>query len=213
MWEHGEQTVRSDTRRRLLDAALHLVAEGGLRAVTHRALENAAGVSRGSTTYHLGNRQQIVEALLQHLADLDAAALDSALRDLAVDQLAARSVDLATLAGRAIRALTEHPERVVARYTLMLEAARDETLRPIVRHWRSLFVTLPEPVFAALGVADPGTAARDMVAYMDGIIFEHLSTGQPDLEARLVTALVAFADGRTGRCAGAPGRSPDRDRN
>lgn len=188
--------VRSDTRRRLLDAALGLLAEGGLRAVTHRAVESAAGASRGSATYHLGNRQQIVEALLEHLADLDGRALDETLQRLALDQLSGATFDLAGLAERSVRALTAYPERTIARYSLMLEAARDETLRPLVRRWRSIFVTIPEPMLGALGVPEPAAVARDLVALMDGIIFEHLSTGRPDLESRLAAALADFVTAR-----------------
>jgi AcrR family transcriptional regulator len=188
--------VRSDTRERLLRAALTLVAEGGLRAVTHRALENAAGVSRGSTTYHLGNRQQIMEAILEYLADLDATDLQTMLQSLALLRLSAHPLDLEELIRRTVRVLLAQPERVIARYTLMLEAARDESLRPIVRRWRSVFAMLPEPLFIGLDTPDPAAAARGAVALMDGMIFEHLATGEPDLEERLSRALTRFALGQ-----------------
>jgi len=188
--------ARTDTRQRLLDAAITLVARGGMRALSHRALENEAGVSRGSTTYHLGTSHQIVEALLERLAELDAAAISDALGRLAIAQLAAPVTGEEPTTDAAVRLVTSAllvaPERALARYTLMIEAARDESLRPVIRRWRDEFAAIPAPMLARLGAEAPEDAARDMVALMDGIIFEHLSTGRSGLEDRLAATVADY---------------------
>lgn len=183
---------RTDTRQRLLDAAIKLIASGGLQSLSHRALENAAGAARGSTTYHLGTSHQIIEAVLDRLAELDTAAMQDTLRQLALDQLAAGTVDVAAAVRGIVAGLLDDRDRVIARYTLMIEAARDETLRPTIRRWRDAFVTIPEPLLARLGAPAPAEAARDLVALMDGIIFEHLSTGRPGLEERVAATIATF---------------------
>jgi DNA-binding transcriptional regulator YbjK len=197
--------TRTDTRQRLLDAALPLVARGGLKALTHRAVESAAGVARGSATYHLGSRHEIVEGLMERLADLDVAAMDEALNRLAVDHLASGEVDLRAMVGGLVGAITAERDRVLARYWLMLEAARDESLQPIARRWREAFAALPEPVLTRLGVRAPATVSRDLVALLDGVIFEHVCTGQTDdLRERAVEAVVAFVTDRTPATRPAP---------
>src|SRR5688572_22249267 len=51
----------------LLDEARRLIAEGGLAAVTHRSVEQAAGVPHGSVTYYFGSRYGLVSALVDRM--------------------------------------------------------------------------------------------------------------------------------------------------
>ena len=54
---------RAEAERRLLDAAMRLVAAGGVRAVTLAAVGEEAGYSRGIVTHHFGSRQGLMDAL------------------------------------------------------------------------------------------------------------------------------------------------------
>jgi AcrR family transcriptional regulator len=54
---------RAETERRLLDAAMRLVASGGVRAVTLAAVGTEAGYSRGIVSHHFGSRQALMDAL------------------------------------------------------------------------------------------------------------------------------------------------------
>src|SRR3954465_8821227 len=54
---------RAEAERKLLEAAMHLVAERGVRAVTLAAVGERAGYSRGLVTHHFGNRQGLLDAL------------------------------------------------------------------------------------------------------------------------------------------------------
>ncbi len=197
--------TRTDTRRHLLDAAIPLVARGGLKALSHRAVENAAGVARGSATYHLGSRHEIVAGLLERLAALDVAAMQDQLNRLAVDHLTSGRMDVDAVVRGVVGGLLEDPDRVLARYWLMLEATRDETLQPLVRGWRDAFATMPVPLLTGLGVVEPAAVARDLVALLDGILFEHLSTGRGDgLAERAAAAVTRFLHPRTDQGRPAP---------
>ncbi|MGE4428137.1 MAG: TetR family transcriptional regulator, partial [Solirubrobacteraceae bacterium] len=55
----------SDRRSRLLHEALALVSASGLAAVTHRSVERAAGAPHGSVTYHFGNRDGLIDAMVE----------------------------------------------------------------------------------------------------------------------------------------------------
>lgn len=155
-----------DRRTRLLDAALAVVADRGMKGLTHRAVDAAAGLAEGTTSNYFRNRAALIEAVLERLEQLDAGLLQdqgragppSNIEELA-SQLAALSLALAGQhAGltRARMALSlDHPESVTA------------------GHFR--LVGGLEQVLATLGVADASARARDVADYGDGLML-HLLT-------------------------------------
>lgn len=60
------------TRERILDAAVELVGEKGLHAVTFRALATRLNVSAMAPYRHFENKAALVAALLDHVIDPDA---------------------------------------------------------------------------------------------------------------------------------------------
>ena len=51
----------ADRRTEILDAALRVLAEHGMRGLTHRAVDAAAGIAPGSTSYYFRSRSALVE--------------------------------------------------------------------------------------------------------------------------------------------------------
>ncbi|MBX6722355.1 MAG: TetR family transcriptional regulator, partial [Dactylosporangium sp.] len=82
-----------------------------MRGLTHRAVDRTAGLPEGSTSYYFRTRQALLHAVVERLAELDAAAVP-ALPD----------GDLDTLADHAARLmqhwLTAGRDRHLARYEL-----------------------------------------------------------------------------------------------
>lgn len=64
------QALATGRRRELLDAALAVVADGGLRALTHRAVDAAAGVPQGSTSGYFRTRLALLTGLTEHVSRL-----------------------------------------------------------------------------------------------------------------------------------------------
>ena len=54
------------SRKALLDATLNVLAEDGVRAVTHRRINADAGVAHGMTTYHFSTKHQMLAAAYEH---------------------------------------------------------------------------------------------------------------------------------------------------
>ncbi|MFD9706227.1 TetR/AcrR family transcriptional regulator [Lentzea sp. NPDC059081] len=86
----------ADRRQSLLDAALSLVAEGGLDAVTIAALTERSGMSNGSIYHHFGSRAGVFAQLYADsyarcvaamLPALDARPASSCVRDLTLRYL------------------------------------------------------------------------------------------------------------------------------
>lgn len=57
--------ARPSARERLLDCAEHLFGEHGLGAVSLRAINAEAGLSPAALHYHFGNKQALLEAVLE----------------------------------------------------------------------------------------------------------------------------------------------------
>ncbi|VEG52233.1 transcriptional regulator [Mycolicibacterium aurum] len=62
---------RAETRARVLDAATHLVAAHGSRAVSLAAVGEAAGYSRGIVNHHFGSKARLLEELIKYTQQFD----------------------------------------------------------------------------------------------------------------------------------------------
>src|SRR5690349_16461032 len=117
----------NDVRRRALaDAAIELLCEGGVHAVTHRAVERRAGLPDGTASNYFRSREALLVATAervveQHHADL--AAAEAVPHRKHGPQLA---VDL--IAGSLLEAATTHRRRYLAVYELRLESLRRPAL-------------------------------------------------------------------------------------
>jgi len=66
---------RDESGRSLVQAAVAVVAEEGVSAATFEAIGGKAGYSRGLATQRFGSKQGLIEAVIQHLHELQEAAL------------------------------------------------------------------------------------------------------------------------------------------
>ncbi len=187
---------RPDTRRRLLDAAVDVLAEDGMGAFTHRVIEQRAAVYHGATTHFFGTRDQLIDAVFEHLFALDHGRLDSHY-DVPTNPAALTDPDAVRRMLRGgVGALFDSRREAIARYQLVVHAAQQPRLQESLGRWRGSVVAQATPVFAALGASDPERSARLFVAGADGLLLHAFSAPWPQLEADLdglVDGLVAGA--------------------
>jgi AcrR family transcriptional regulator len=201
---------RATRLARLADAAVELLAEGGMRALTHRAVDARAGMPPGTTSAYLRTRQALIEAVVQRLADLDRADLAAhelptepprpapPLGPAGLDQLAAGVAEVLD------QWLTTGRTRALARYACLLEAVHRPELRRILDHGTVLRVQARD-LLARAGAPDPRRQGDQFVAFVDGLLFDRLvgagtlsapPPGTPasreDLRAGVRTLLRAF---------------------
>ncbi|MGM1059326.1 TetR/AcrR family transcriptional regulator [Saccharothrix sp. Mg75] len=186
----------------LADAAIHLVATRGMRGLTHRAVDAEAGVPLGSTSAYFRTRKALVEGVVRRLAELDAAEVAEAGADVPrePDELAealARVLDAWMTVGR---------ERTLARYACLLEATHHPELRGVLAHGERLREQARD-LLAALGATEPERRGRELVAFVDGLLFDRLvgagalgapEPGTPESRAELALALRAALRGVLG---------------
>ncbi|MFE0192579.1 TetR/AcrR family transcriptional regulator [Streptomyces sp. NPDC058989] len=166
---------RSASRLELIaDAALALLAERGMRGLTHRAVDEAAGLPQGSTSNLARTRAALLAAAVRRLAEREAAVLApdevSKAPEGAGDGTAAGAVaDALSLALH--RCLSRHRQLLVARYELALEATRRPELREVYDRAGRAFREPMVAMLAAAGSGEPERHALSMVAWCDGVLF------------------------------------------
>ncbi|MFB7176441.1 TetR/AcrR family transcriptional regulator [Streptomyces sp. NPDC056257] len=174
---------RSPDRRTLIaDTAIGLVAASGLRGLTHRAVDGAAGLPAGSTSYYFRTRTALIAACYQRLAELDLGDVGDVgdLGDLdgggpSVLPVADRDAAAAALAGVLHRWLTVGRERQLARFELSLEAARNPALEADFLRAGQGPRARAAGILAALGADRPEEAAELLVAWTDGLLYDRLA--------------------------------------
>jgi DNA-binding transcriptional regulator YbjK len=164
----------ADRRTEILDTALHVLAEHGMRGLTHRGVDAAGGLPQGSTSYYFRTRDALVTGCLQRLLELDAADLPSTSSPPDLDTM----VDMAT--ELCVRMVHDGAHRTMARYELSLHAVRSPRLRDQLVAAGTVLRKLGAERLAGLGVADPLCAAEEITALMDGLVFTALLRGPDD---------------------------------
>ena len=156
----------ADRKTRLADAAIDVVGTGGVRALTHRAVDTRAGLPQGTCSYHFPSRAALLTAALTRIAALDLA--DAAGGDLGSDLGGDIGIDLG-----AVLAAWAGPQatRARARFMLMLDPQARAELGPSAGSLADGFV---RRVTALLGSED---RARLAIALIDGLLLDELTRG------------------------------------
>ncbi|MEU6526368.1 TetR/AcrR family transcriptional regulator [Streptomyces sp. NPDC046924] len=150
------------------DAALALLAERGMRGLTHRAVDRAAGLPQGSTSNVARTRQALLELAVRRLAEREARVL--ALHEMP-DPRAGTDSLLDAMALATHRALTRHRELTLARYELALEATRRPELRAHFDAAGARFRDQLTALVVGLGSPSPERHALSLIAWADGLMF------------------------------------------
>jgi DNA-binding transcriptional regulator YbjK len=167
-------------RAEIADAAISTLARDGMRGLTHRAVDRAAGLPEGSASYYFRTRQALLQATVERLAELDSTDMPPGTSMPPGTGLPAPSgQDLDAFAAAAARIveswLTSGRERQLARYELALEATRRPELRQALVTSGATIRAMVASQFADAGVRQPGERAADFVAFLDGLLFDQIA--------------------------------------
>jgi DNA-binding transcriptional regulator YbjK len=173
-----------DRRSTILDGALAVLAEQGMRGLTHRAVDAAAGLPSGSTSYYFRSRAALVAGCVQRLLEWDLAEdvpdVEAALLTAGPDMPGALA---AVLTSVGVRMATTERWRTLARYELSLAAVRDPALRDDLIAGGDTIRRRGAALLATVGAVDPETASAQVAAMVDGLVYTALVRGPHDPEA------------------------------
>lgn len=174
-------------RRELLAAALHVVADDGLRGLTHRAVDRRAGLPEGTCSAYLRTKQVLLLALAEHVAATLAADVDRLAGELADCDDQEELAVAHTLA--LFERWLEERDLVLAKLELSLEAPRNPAVAEVLSTGRSRLVAVVEGMLSRGG--KPHTLARSeaLVASFDGLLIAALQKPVAERRAFLSTSL------------------------
>jgi DNA-binding transcriptional regulator YbjK len=184
----------SDRRMLIADAALKLIGAQGARALTHRAVDRAAGLPPGSTSYYCPRRSELLALVIGRYTELEyveakdyAAALD---RPMATNDLAE------VLAAQMWKWLgARHALPLASRFELFLAAGREPSLQSLVSNQRKKFLATIRGALARAGAAEPHSTAKAILALIEGLMLDTLRAGTPVLKReelrRILRALLS----------------------
>jgi AcrR family transcriptional regulator len=165
-------------RRALLEAAIKVVADQGLRGLTFRTVAAEAGVTQGLIRHHFGDWASLLEeALLLSLErsidggelESDGPGFDGFARGLA--QLVARD-----------------PATQLFQYELALESRRRPELAPIMVRVYEAYREAVQRELVRNGMDDPDLA-RAVFSALDGLVFQQVVFGETEATDRAISAL------------------------
>ncbi|MDR5698323.1 TetR/AcrR family transcriptional regulator [Agromyces aerolatus] len=155
-----------DRRAQVADAALELVAEHGLKGLTHRAVDQRAGVPLGTTSNYHRTRDALVDAVIARLEQRDLAVWDAD-RDMPPPADADELADLLTR----YLGVFAGPQAWLTRARFAVSIAEPEAIA--AGHRR--FMALAEQMLAHAEIADPAERARWLADYCDGMLFHQVT--------------------------------------
>ncbi|MER6978443.1 TetR/AcrR family transcriptional regulator [Streptomyces carpinensis] len=167
----------------LLDAAVRVVARGGLRKLTYRAVAEEAGVTHGLVVHHFGSRDALIEEAVTH-------AIRSSLHSSALDVGMGKASDFA---GGLPDMVDSGPELQAFQYELLLEARRRPELLP---HLRALYEEYFEASGRELARILPGPVSRGttrlVFAALEGLVLHQLVFGEREVTEEALAELRAL---------------------
>lgn len=160
----------------LLDAAIEVLGNRGVRALTHRAVDATAGMPAGSAGNYFKTRDALVGAVVDRFVERDRAAWEmiaGLVRPSTATELAGALTAYVRRAVGPDRAMT------VARYSLFVEAALRPDLQARlagsageIRRWGA-------ECLRAIGSEDPDAECTAILDYLDGVMIHQLAFPGP----------------------------------
>ncbi|MFF3378794.1 TetR/AcrR family transcriptional regulator [Streptomyces sp. NPDC002680] len=160
-------------REALLNAAVRVVARGGLRKLTYRAVAEEAGVTHGLVVHHFGSRDALIEEALTHAIR---SSLSSSDLETGTGRVADFSVGLTEM-------VESGPDLQAFQYELLLESRR----RPeLLQHLRDLYDNeYFEATRRELSQLLPGSVSeglsRMVFATLEGLVLHQLVFGEREI--------------------------------
>ncbi|WP_051467529.1 TetR/AcrR family transcriptional regulator [Actinomadura oligospora] len=172
---------RTDRRALLLDTAIAVIASHGLRGLTHRAVQEAAGLPHGSVTYYFKTRDMLILAVVDRMIEIDKERSGPAAHEL-LRAIATRSdaPDYDRIAELLRGWWSESRELLLARFELELAGAREPLIRDAMARCRAEFRQLAELIALAAGSEDARFDAEVVTKLIDGLMFDFVTRAPQD---------------------------------
>lgn len=162
-----------DRRRSIADAGLAVLAREGSRRLTHRAVDEAAGVPTGTTSNYFRSRDALISGLVDRIGERLAPTDEDLARRASAEPSAALFADYVR---DIVRRLTDDREVTLALFELRLESGRRPELAAVIGAWRRAGLDADVAFNSAARL--PG-GRREIALFhyaIDGLLLDRLTT-------------------------------------
>lgn len=179
----------------LLDAAIDLIGEGGIRALTHRAVDAAADLPTGSTSNLFRTREALLVGVVQRFGGRERANWEA----IAARRRPSTPAGLARALGDlAVESVTTSRNVTLARYAILVEAANRPAVRNALTAGGQEVLDWATTWMARAGSRQPQRDAATAANWLAGIVLHELAnpatTFRPHSElTHLLTTLIDSA--------------------
>lgn len=166
----------TDRQEQLLAAAARVVARGGLRGLTHRAVDSEAGLPEGSCSAYMRTRVALLTRLTEYVASQFARDISDLTQRIEVHAAVEGYVVTQTLA--MLRSWLQDPDLLLVRLELTIEGSRQPAVAEILQvQWLQL-VEIVEHAMEATGKRHSPVQARTLLAAIDGVLLRAVREDQ-----------------------------------
>jgi len=163
----------------LLDAAIEILGERGVRALTHRAVDAEAGVSAGSAANYFPTRESLFAAIVERFAERERQNFE----ELATTVVPTTAAELGRTLGTVVRHGTaQNRTLTLCRCALLVESANNPGLREQmaatgagVSAWFTAWLRL-------IGSTDPSHHMHVLGNYVTGLALHQLAMPDPHFD-------------------------------
>ena len=163
----------------LLDAAIQILGERGVRAVTHRAVDAEAGVSAGSTANHFSTREALFAAIVERFAERERQNFEA----LATTVVPTTPAELGRTLGTFVRhGTTRNRTLTLCRCALLVESANNPALREHIASTGRRVGTWFTAWLRLIGSTDPDHHRHVVGNYVTGLTLHQLAMPDPHFD-------------------------------
>jgi DNA-binding transcriptional regulator YbjK len=175
-------------RETLLDAAIQVLGQRGIRALTHRAVDAEAGVAAGSTANYFPTRESLLEAIVERVSALERDRFDEA----AAEVCPATPAELGrAIAGWVREAAGARRALTLSRHAILVEAGHNTRIRHQLAQTGSRVNAWFANWLRLIGSRDTGHDVHVLGNYITGLMLHQLAIPDPEFDpADKITALL-----------------------
>jgi AcrR family transcriptional regulator len=163
----------------LLDAAIQVLGDRGLRALTHRAVDAEAGVAAGSTTNYFPTREALLAAIVERFAERERQNFE----DLAVTVVPTSPAELGRAWGAFVRdSVGPNRALTLSRYVLLVESANNPALRAQMAATGARVSAWIANWLRVIGSRDPDHHVHVLGNYITGLVLHQLAIPDPNFD-------------------------------
>jgi DNA-binding transcriptional regulator YbjK len=171
-----------ERRTQLLDAAIDILADTGVGGLTHRLVDDRAGLPSGTTSNYFRTRLALLEATTNHVAE------QHWQRVALLQALVGQSVDAETVKALMARMISDPDQRMrrgnIARMELFLEGTRRPELVPALGQIQAAALKSARVILEAAGFQPSDEQMGELARLLNGIAFSNttFTADQPGAE-------------------------------